>query len=242
MTHLRPRILVVDDDPDIRANLADILHDMDYDVDVAPDGASALELARATPHDLVLLDLRMPGMNGLEVYRQLKQLWPGMPVIVVTAYANGDAAAEILAAGACDIVSKPVDVPRLLEAIEGLIDRPLVLLVDDDRELCASLADVLADCGYRVTVAQNHAQTLAALEGRTFQVLILDMKLPQSNGLEVFRQARARCPELRVLLITGFRTEMQSLIELALLEHADAVCYKPLDMGELLEHLHRLAG
>jgi len=115
-----------------------------------------------------------------------------------------------------------------------------VLIVDDDRDLCASLADVLADCGYRVTVAQNHAQTLAALEGRTFQVLILDMKLPQSNGLEVFRQARARQPELRVVLITGFRTEMQHLIEFALKESADTVCYKPIDLEELLEHLRKM--
>lgn len=241
MTHHRPRLLVVDDDPDIRANLADILQDMDYHVDVAPDGAFALELARAAAYDLVLLDLRMPGMSGLEVYRQLKRLRPGTAVIVVTAYTSGEGAAEILAEDACEIFSKPVDVPRLLEAIEGRIDRPLVLLVDDDRELCASLADVLADRGYRVAVAHNHPQTLAALESQTFHVLILDMKLPQSNGLEVFREARARCPELRVLLITGFRTEMQSLVELALLENADAVCYKPLEIGELLEHLHRFA-
>ncbi|MCL6503114.1 MAG: response regulator [Pirellulales bacterium] len=240
MTQFRARILVVDDDPDIRANLADILQDMDYQVDVAADGPSALERAGAAAYDLVLLDLRMPGMNGLEVYRQLKRLRPDTPVIVITAYTSGDVASEILAAGACEIVSKPVEVPRLLEAIEGRIDRPLVLIVDDDRDLCASLADVLADRGYRVAVAHHHRQALAALDDRPFHALILDMKLPQGNGLTVFREARARQPELRVVLITGFRTEMQHLIEFALKESADTVCYKPIDLEELLEHLRKM--
>ncbi len=241
MTSTRARILVVDDDPDIRANLADILRDMDFAVDTAADGPASLELIRTTAYDLVLLDLRMPGMDGLEVYRQLKRLRPGTMVIVVTAFASAEAAAEIAAEGACETVSKPVDMPRLLRAIEGLLERPLVLVVDDDRDLCASLTDVLMDRDYRVAVAHDRQQSLAALEGRAFDVLILDMKLPQTDGLELFREARARLPNLRVLLITGYRSEMQGLIELALAQSADAVCYKPLDMEELLGHIDKMA-
>lgn len=242
MTRPRARILVVDDDPDIRANLADILRDMDFTVDTAADGTTALDRLRAVSYDLVLLDLRLPGLDGLQVYRQLKRLRPGTPVIVVTAYASEETASDILAAGACEIVPKPVDVPRLLGSIEGLLDRPLVLVVDDDRDLCAALADVLGERGYRAAVAHDRQQALAALDGRTFDVLIVDMKLPQTDGLTVFREARTRLPELRTVLITGFRPECQGMITLALSENADAVCYKPLDMEELLNHLRTLAS
>lgn len=240
MTSARARILVVDDDPDIRANLADILRDMDFAVDTAADGPTSLERIRTMAYDLVLLDLRMPGMDGLEVYRQLKRLHPTTPVIVVTAFASGETAAEIAAEGVCEIVSKPVDVPRLVRAIEGLLERPLVLVVDDDRDLCASLVDVLMDRQCRVAVAHDQPQALAALEGRAFDVLILDMKLPQTNGLRLFREARTRLPDLGVVLITGYRSEMQGLIELAFAESADAVCYKPLDIEELLGHINKM--
>jgi DNA-binding response OmpR family regulator len=240
MTLPRARLLVADDDPEIRANLKDILQDLDYHVDVAADGPAALALARTSSYDLVLLDLRMPGMDGLETYRQLKRSCPGTPVIVVTAYATTETASQLLGSGACGLLPKPVEVPRLIQAIEAQLSRPLVLLVDDDREVCASLADVLTNANYRVAVAHDRRQALSALDAHPFDVLIVDMKLPETDGLRLFREARKRVPGLRAVFITGFRAEMQDLLELALAENADAVCYKPLDLDELLAHLRKL--
>src|SRR5262245_4860567 len=91
-----PRILVVDDDVDTCRNLSDILTDLGYRVDTAHDGASALELVRRHPYDVALLDLKMPGMSGLELYRQIKQLRAGTVAIIVTAYAGGSTTEEAL--------------------------------------------------------------------------------------------------------------------------------------------------
>src|SRR5215218_4940185 len=107
-----PRVLVVDDEQDTCSNLSDILTDLGYRVDCACDGASALELVRRTPYDVALLDLRMPGMDGLTLYREIKKIRAGTVAILVTAYASGATSEEALAAGAWRVVPKPVHLPR----------------------------------------------------------------------------------------------------------------------------------
>ena len=83
-TNAAARILVVDDEVDTCANLSDILSDLGYEVDVAYDGLGALELVNQKTYDVALLDLKMPGMNGLELYRRIKQLEAGTVAIVVS--------------------------------------------------------------------------------------------------------------------------------------------------------------
>ena len=108
-----PAILVVDDDPDTCRNMADVFAEMGYAIDTAEGGDSALEKARRQPYDLGLLDLRMPGMDGLTLCRHLKRLHPLMVAMIVTAYAGG--LVEVArAAGARHVLTKPVDLPRLL--------------------------------------------------------------------------------------------------------------------------------
>ena len=101
MTEPQPRVLIVDDEADTCANLADIFSDFGYYVDTASDGPSALQLINSQPfYDIVLLDLRMPGMDGLELYRRIKQTSAGTEALIVTAYASSDTAKSAIAAGA----------------------------------------------------------------------------------------------------------------------------------------------
>ncbi len=109
------RILVVDDDRDICRNLSDILTDLGYEVDFAHDGPSALELVRQRPYDVALLDCKMPGMDGLTLYREIKKQRAGTVSLLVTAYASPTTADEALAAGAWKVAAKPVDFPRAAE-------------------------------------------------------------------------------------------------------------------------------
>ena len=133
-----PRILVVDDDQDICRNLSDILSDLGYQVDSAHDGPSALELVRQRPYDVALLDYKMPGMDGLTLYREIKKQRAGTVSLLVTAYASPATAQEALAAGAWKVVAKPVDFRKLLGFVDEALGQPLVLVVDDDQDLCAN--------------------------------------------------------------------------------------------------------
>src|SRR5947208_3779123 len=101
-------ILIVDDDLDTCSNLSDILTDLGYQVDVAHDGPTALALARDRHFDVALLDLKMPGMDGLTLYRELRRVRADTVAIIVTAYAGSGVVEEALAAGAWRVLAKPV--------------------------------------------------------------------------------------------------------------------------------------
>jgi CheY-like chemotaxis protein len=238
----RRQILLVDDDVDICHNLSDILTDLGYTVDSAHDGPAALELVRRHPYDVALLDLRMPGMDGLTLYREIKKLRAGTVAILVTAYAGGSTADDALAAGAWHVVPKPVDLPRLLGLVDEALGQPLVLVVDDDRDLCDNLWDLLRERGYRVSVAHDGREAAEQLNESAFQVVLIDMKIPGGNGAEVFRMVRGANPQARTVLITGHRGELDGLVARVLAEGADAVCYKPFDVPRLLGALGALVA
>jgi CheY-like chemotaxis protein len=229
-----PSILVVDDEPDIRENLRDILSDLGYAVDTAADGPGALDLVRKKAYDVALLDLRMPGMDGLELYRRIKDLRADTVAMIVTAYATDETAQAALEAGAWKIVSKPLDLAFLMRLIEEALEQPVVLVIDDDRDLCEDLWDIFREEGYRVGFAADGSEAAQRLEGQTYHVVLIDMKLPHADGAEVFRLVREMNPQARTVLITGHRSDVERKIEEVVNAGADAVCYKPFDVHRLL--------
>jgi excisionase family DNA binding protein len=112
----RPRILVVDDEASIRDLLAKTLALAEYDVDTAPDGPSALERLRLYSYDLLIADLRLPGVDGLAVIREAKRLNADLPVIIITGYSTESAAIEAVNLGVAGYLTKPFRVPQVLAA------------------------------------------------------------------------------------------------------------------------------
>ncbi len=112
----RPRILVVDDEASIRDLLAKTLALAEYDVDVAPDGRSALERMRLSSYDLLIADLKMPGMDGLAVIREAKRYKADLPVIIITGFSTESSAIEAVNLGVAGYLTKPFRVPQVLAA------------------------------------------------------------------------------------------------------------------------------
>jgi DNA-binding NtrC family response regulator len=235
------RILVVDDEVETCRNLSDILTDLGHEVAIAHNGVEALRLLGERTFDVALLDFKMPGMDGLTLYREIKKLRPEIVAIVVTAYATRETTDSALQAGAWRVLSKPVDLTLLMSLVDEAATRPLVLVVDDDHDLCASLWDVLHERGFRVSLAHDEAQAREALSNGGHSVVLIDLKLPQGNGAGVYQLVRRANPQARVVLITGYRQEMQRVIDQVVEEGADAVCYKPFDVPELISTIEHLA-
>src|SRR5437016_11205241 len=112
----RARVLVVDDEASIRDLLAKTLALAEYDVDVAPDGRSALERMRLYPYDLLIADLKMPGMDGLSVIREAKRYKADLPVIIITGFSTESSAIEGVNLGLAGYLTKPFRVPQVLAA------------------------------------------------------------------------------------------------------------------------------
>jgi excisionase family DNA binding protein len=110
----RPRVLVADDEASIRDLLAKTLALAEYEVDLVPDGRSAIERLRIMPYDLLITDLKMPGVDGLAVIREARRLRADIPVIIITGFSTEASAIEAVNLGVSGYLTKPFRVPRVL--------------------------------------------------------------------------------------------------------------------------------
>lgn len=115
-------IMVVDDDQDLRENLDEILSSAGFAVTLAANGKEALEQIALRRFDLVLLDLVMPGLSGLEVLRRIREKLPRLPVIMFSAFASVENAVEAMRQGAQDYVTKPFRVETLLTSVRRTLE------------------------------------------------------------------------------------------------------------------------
>ena len=112
----RPRVLVADDEAGIRDLLTKTLALADYDVDAAPDGRAALARLQSAAYDLLITDLKMPGMDGLALIRDARRLSPALPIIIITAYSTEANAIEAINLGVSGYLTKPFRIAKILSA------------------------------------------------------------------------------------------------------------------------------
>jgi len=118
-----PKVLIVDDERAIRSTLKEILEFEDYNVDEAEDGEKALQLMGKARYDVVLCDIKMPGMDGIEVLERAMELAPDTPFIMISAHGTIDTAVEATKKGAYDFLQKPPDLNRLLVSVRNALDK-----------------------------------------------------------------------------------------------------------------------
>ena len=231
------RILLVDDNEDFLDSTKDVLNDEGYDVATATSGEEAIELAGTQPFDVILMDIKMPGMNGMESFIEMKRRNPKVKVIMVTAYSVEDLIRQALNEGVFAVLSKPLDIDGLFHMLDDVKKDGkggLVLVVDDDKEICNNFVDILGERGYEVTAAYDGEEAVTKAEANTFDILLLDMNLPLLNGLEVYRRIKTMQPYIVAILVSGCTQVMDSLIMQALNENAYTFLKKPIHMGQLM--------
>ncbi len=121
------RILVIDDERSIRNTLKDILEYEKYEVDLAEDGPKGLEKIKNGEYDVVLCDIKMPGMDGIEVLDKLSEISADLPVVMISGHGNIDTAVEAIKKGAFDFIEKPLDLNRLLITIRNAMDKSVLV-------------------------------------------------------------------------------------------------------------------
>ena len=233
------RLLVVDDDLDTCANLSDILSDVGYEVQTAPDATTALRALDEQAFDIVLLDLKMPGMDGLQLYRELKRRSASTVAILITGFADAETHERAEQLGVWRILPKPVDVPALLPMISEAAEQPLLLIVDDDHDFCASLYDVLRERSFRVAIAATAREAARQMDRQEFPIVLVDWRLPDTDGLKLLAQIHDQHPQARTMLLTGHRHELSEQLQNNSLPGVDVFFYKPLEMDAFLDTLQR---
>lgn len=236
------KILLVDDNIAFIDSIKDVLEDEGYHVVTADSGEAALKRTQDQPFDLVLMDIKMPGMNGVESFIRMKQMDPDVRVILFTAYALDELIQQAHDHGVLAVLKKPLEMDVLIKAVEEAsccLKGGCILIADDDKALCENLYDTLSESGYNVVMAHGAEAVIKAAAREQYDVLLLDMKLPERNGLEVYRQVKKMQPSLITIMMTGYADEMRELIRQAIQESIYTLLPKPIDMNQLLNLLEK---
>ena len=231
----KSKVLVVDDDKMMVRTICDILNLKGHEAIAAYTGLEAVEKVKSDNPDCVLMDIRMPGTNGVEALKMIKSRFPGLPVVLMSAYATEELEDEAREHGAYAVLTKPVDIQIVLSFLALLRKEESILVVDDDPDFCEAMKDLLLSRGYKVETEDDPDNVLGHMQLDKLTVL-LDLKLNDSNGLEVLKSIRAIYPTKPVVLVTGYRQEMADSIESGFKIGAYTCLYKPFEIDSLMNH------
>jgi len=226
------RALIVDDDQDHAESVADVLDLRGYAVELAFSGEEGAERFRAADFDIVLMDVKLPGMNGVETFFEFRKIRPDARVLMMTGYSVEELVAQAVENGALGVLYKPFAMEKLLAVLDRVKPRGMVLVADDDPDFAGSIAPLLQQQGYRVEIARDGRDALGKVEAGAIDCLILDMRMPLLSGLEVYLSLKEGARLVPTIFVTGFAEEAGALDTVRAFTRDLLV--KPFDPAELL--------
>ena len=247
-------VLVIDDNAELAENIGEILEEIGVDVHLAENAEAALACFDDQQWSLVVTDVRMPGIDGIELLALLKERSPGTPVLVMTGYADRDTVARAHDSGALAVVNKPLNLDDFIELVERLAEAEhSVLVVEDDVALVSNLTDILcAEHGVLPHPATSISLARRLANAVDFRVALIDLRLPDGDGIALVRELIER-PDgstRPIIVMTGYPDQLGELREIGEDVRArdptpDAgskliVMTKPFQVPRLLERLREI--
>ncbi len=246
------RILVADDDDRVRAAIHKVLVTAGYTVDEAGDGQTALDKYRSSPSDLLLIDLYMPRMDGLETIIRLKAERPDAKIVALSGGGyrdKHDVLAMAVQAGASGAVAKPFEREELLRAISDALGKEevrkptgkvspakaTILVVDDDKNARWVLRKRLESAGHAVVEAPDAEAALQRFRTQPVEVVIADLLLPGKSGDELIKALRSEAPAVGIVAISGAHERLAELSGQVAGQAGIRTLPKPFTTSQLLE-------
>lgn len=209
------KILCVDDEPGICDILKKIFSPMGFTVLIATNGSDALTIVKREKPKIIFLDIRMLGMSGLEVLKEIKKLDASTKVIMVTVLDEEKTKKEAITLGADEFITKPFTTDYLEEVLRKEINQifeeekqariPNILIVDDEEDVRERLGNLISRkiiC--TVEKASSGEDALLKLKSKTFDLVVLDIKMPGLSGIDVMKEALKFTPQTKFLAISGY--------------------------------------
>lgn len=235
------RILIVDDEKQMVRTLVDVVRLHGWEADGAYSGEAAVEAVRERDYAVVLMDVRMTGINGLEAFKAMKAVRPGVRVVLMTAYTAAEILAEAEREGALKILSKPVALTGLLELLEQATkESRCVLVVDDDTAFLKTLSGLLERNGYSTFTAPNLDEALRMLESESPGAVVLDLRLNGISAPESVLAIKHVSPSVALILCSGHSEALDQTASSMPSRLIHASLHKPFSPDALLGILHEL--
>ncbi len=236
------KILVVDDDTDAADSLAELFEMEGHEVQVAYSGDSAVSAYRDGDFDIAFMDIMMPGMNGVESFFEIRKMRPDAKVYMMTGFSVEQLIQQAIAHGAMGVLGKPIDLNRVLGVLNDIKPAGLVLVAEDDPDFGPELKEMITSAGYHCELVNNGKEALDKVHAGGIDVLILDLKLPLIDGMEVYATMQKEQIEVPTIIITGHATEHADTLAAMRDVMVTGVLNKPFDPAMLLDRLEKLAA
>jgi len=231
-------LLIVDDDINMLATIGDVFQDRGYNVAMVEDGSRAIKLVSKRYFDVVLMDIKMPGINGLETYKEVKKIIPTSTVIMMTGDSKEELVKKALEEGAYTVIYKPFNVKKVIKVIEEALKKPVILIVDDRVEDRETLRDILGGRGYRTVLAKDGFEAMGFVEKGNFDVILLDIKMPGMDGVKTLERIKEFRAKTGVIMMTAY--SMEEFVEDSLRKGAYTCLFKPIDVEKMLEAIQKV--
>jgi DNA-binding NtrC family response regulator len=241
------KVMVVEDDDVTLRQLAKAIRKEGYEVITASNGAIALEIYREKRPEIVVTDISMPEMSGLELLTEVKRINSHAQVILATGLGEVDSAVSALHKGAIDYLKKPIDLDMLTLALGRAREKaleytkieeyPNILLVEDDESTRNRLARVISKDDYVVYVAGDGEEALQVFQESKIDIVLTDLRMPKKNGIDTLKEMRDITMDFESIILTGYGDE-SSVIE-ALRLGANSFIKKPIDLDQLSVSLEK---
>ena len=235
------KILVVDDEKNMRGTLAAILAEKGYTVAEAGTGEQALDRCQQQAFDVVLMDVRMPGLNGVETFRKIRRHQDDTKVILMSAYHVDDLKRTALEEGAVAFLPKPLNVQRIMDLIQD-VNKTAILVVQNDQDEGERIHAKLREGGYHVTVASTPQDALKLVEQIRFNIVLIEDVLPAMTGLELYLAIKQITPTTLAIMMSGQEAEFVKITRQAVQQTPYTILKKPLDLDYLLDLLTSMSG
>ncbi|MDC0679516.1 response regulator [Sorangium atrum] len=230
-------VLVVDDEEGMRATLAANLELEGYEVVEARDGAHALELVKRRRFALVLSDVRMPGLDGVATFREIKRLQPELTVVLMTGFAREQLIEQGIGEGVYAVIYKPFSMEHLMRIIARALSSRGVLVVDDLPAVAESIVAGLKAAGLRAEAAYDGHTAIQRARDAAVDVCVLDLRMPSLDGVRTHEQIRRLSRGITVIAMTGHATP--EMIHAFTSQGGYACLHKPFEVRELMHTIAR---
>lgn len=231
------KILVIDDEVQLRELLRRVLAAEGFDVSTAPFAAQALDRVFREPFDLVILDLVLGGESGLAVLKKIRAADSKVPVVIYSGAVTPDVEKEARAAGATDVLQKNSGIALLASQIKKILktgtrtpipmSEKKLLFVDDDPAVRGMLTKFFKEKGYATLEAPDGETALRTIAAEKVSVALLDIEMPGMDGIETLKKLLEADPKLGVVMATGLQDDERVKAALAL--GAYSYVLKPFD-------------
>jgi DNA-binding NtrC family response regulator len=236
------RVLLIEDEEIPRKQLAKVIRKEGFEVLLAENGRVGLDVFKKELPEVVVTDVKMPDVDGLEVMHTVRRISNDTQIILITAFGETDTVVTALREGALDYLKKPLDLDqftlalgRAKEKVSALRDRPAfptILLVEDEEGTRERLARMLGKEGWRVLQAGDGEKALEVFQQEKVDVVVLDIKMPKKDGIQTLHEMRELTVDFEAIILTGYGDE-KSAIQ-ALRDGAINFLKKPLDVEQLI--------